>query len=52
MASFLKELALDAGVRLPGQRRFKKRATGFQEGVNVPDVIVEEIRNGIARSWR
>jgi (2R)-3-sulfolactate dehydrogenase (NADP+) len=52
MASFLKELALDAGVRLPGQRRFKKRVTGFQEGVNVPDVIVDEIRAGIARSWR
>lgn len=52
MTSFLKELALDAGVRLPGQRRFKKRTVGFQEGVNVPDVIVEEIRNGIARLWR
>lgn len=52
MTRFLKELALDAGVRLPGQRRFNKRRIGFQEGVNVPDLIVEEIRAGIARSWR
>jgi (2R)-3-sulfolactate dehydrogenase (NADP+) len=52
MTSFLRELALDVGIRLPGQRRFKKRALGFQDGVNVPDVIVEEIHQGIARSWR
>ena len=52
MASFLKELALDAGIRLPGQRRYKKRSTGLTQGVNVADVIVEEIRAGIANSWR
>jgi len=52
MQEFLKTLASDAGTRLPGQRRFKQRATGFKEGINVSDVVVEEIRAGIRQSWR
>jgi (2R)-3-sulfolactate dehydrogenase (NADP+) len=51
MHDFLKTLAADAGTRLPGQRRFKQRATGFKEGVNVSDVVVEEIQAGIRQSW-
>jgi len=48
---FLKMLASDSGTRVPGQRRFKQRASGFKEGVNVSDVLVEEIQTGISQSW-
>jgi len=48
---FLKTLAADAGTRLPGQRRFKQRAAGFKDGVNVSEVVVEEIQTGIRQSW-
>lgn len=51
MQGFLKILAADAGTRVPGQRRFKQRARGFKEGVNVSDVVVEEIQTGIRQSW-
>ena len=44
-------LAADTGTRLPGQRRFKQRAAGFKAGVNVADVVVEEIQTGIRQSW-
>jgi (2R)-3-sulfolactate dehydrogenase (NADP+) len=51
MRGFLKTLAADSGTRLPGQRRFKQRAAGFKNGVNVSDVVVEEIQTGIRQSW-
>ena len=51
MRDFLKVLAADTGTRLPGQRRFKQRAAGFKAGVNVADVVVEEIQTGIRQSW-
>ena len=51
MQDFLLTLASDSGTRLPGQRRFKQRQTGFVEGVNVSDVVVQEIQAGIRQSW-
>jgi (2R)-3-sulfolactate dehydrogenase (NADP+) len=51
MQELLKTLASDSGTRVPGQRRFKQRASGFQEGVNVSDVVIEEIQTGISQSW-
>jgi (2R)-3-sulfolactate dehydrogenase (NADP+) len=51
MRDFLDVLSADLGVRLPGERRFKQRAVGFIEGVNVSNVVVEEIQAGIAQSW-
>ena len=48
---FLQVLSADAGTRLPGQRRFKQRATGLKGGVTVSDVVVEEIQTGIRQSW-
>ena len=51
MQSFLKTLAADPGTRLPGQRRFKQRNKGFNEGVNVSDGVVEEIQAGIRQLW-
>ncbi|QWE24111.1 Ldh family oxidoreductase [Polynucleobacter sp. AP-Elch-400A-B2] len=48
---FIKVLSVDAGTRLPGQRRFQQRATGFRNGVTVSDVVVEEIQTGIRQSW-
>jgi (2R)-3-sulfolactate dehydrogenase (NADP+) len=52
MQGFLKMLASDSGTRVPGKRRFKQRALGFKDGVNVSDVVVEEIRAGIRQSWK
>jgi len=51
MSDFLKTLAADAGVRLPGQRRFKQRANAFDEGIEVADAVLEEIQSGIRRNW-
>jgi len=51
MQDFLKTLDQDTGTRIPGRRRFKQRAVGFKEGVNVPDEVVEEIQAGIRQSW-
>lgn len=51
MQDFLQVLSADAGTRLPGQRRFQQRATGFSSGVTVSDVVVEEIQTGIRQSW-
>jgi (2R)-3-sulfolactate dehydrogenase (NADP+) len=51
MQDFLQVLSADAGTRLPGQRRFQQRATGFSGGVTVSDVVVEEIQTGIRQSW-
>ena len=51
MQALLKTLASDSGTRVPGQRRFKQRALGFKQGVNVSDVVVEEIQTGIRRLW-
>jgi (2R)-3-sulfolactate dehydrogenase (NADP+) len=51
MRDFLQVLSADAGTRLPGQRRFQQRATGFSNGVTVSDVVVEEIQTGIRQSW-
>ena len=51
MQDFLQVLGADAGTRLPGQRRFQQRATGFSSGVTVSDVVVEEIQTGIRQSW-
>ena len=48
---FINVLSADAGTRLPGQRRFQQRATGFSNGVTVSDVVVEEIQTGIRQSW-
>jgi (2R)-3-sulfolactate dehydrogenase (NADP+) len=48
---FLQVLSADIGTRLPGQRRFQQRATGFKGGVTVSDVVVEEIQTGIRQSW-
>lgn len=51
MRDFLKVLSTDDGTRIPGERRFKQRASGFKSGVNVSEVVVEEIQAGIRRSW-
>lgn len=51
MSDFLKTLAADAGVRLPGQRRFKQRANAFDGGIEVADAVLEEIQSGIRRNW-
>jgi (2R)-3-sulfolactate dehydrogenase (NADP+) len=51
MSDFLKTLAADAGVRLPGQRRFKQRANAFDGGIDVADAVLEEIQSGIRRNW-
>ena len=51
MREFLKVLSTDAGTRVPGERRFKQRASGFKVGVNVSEVVVEEIQAGIRQSW-
>ncbi|MDO8713468.1 MAG: Ldh family oxidoreductase [Polynucleobacter sp.] len=51
MQGFLKTLSSDAGIRLPGQRRFKLRKVGIKEGVNIPDVVIQEIQAGIRQSW-
>mgnify|MGYP006870548757 CR=1 FL=1 len=51
MRDFLKALVSDSGTRLPGQRRFKQRAAGFKEGVNISDVVIGEIQTGIRQSW-
>jgi (2R)-3-sulfolactate dehydrogenase (NADP+) len=48
---FLKTLASDSGTRLPGERRFKQRILGFKHGVNVSDVVVEEIQTGCRQLW-
>jgi (2R)-3-sulfolactate dehydrogenase (NADP+) len=51
MSDFLKTLAADAGIRLPGQRRFKQRATALEQGIDVTDAVLEEIQSGIRRNW-
>ena len=51
MQELLKTLAADSGTRVPGERRFKQRAAGFKVGVNVSDVVIEEIRAGISQLW-
>ena len=51
MKAFLDVLAKDAGVRLPGSRRFKKRAIGFRDGLEIPNHVVEEIQAGISQVW-
>jgi (2R)-3-sulfolactate dehydrogenase (NADP+) len=51
MRDFLRALSADAGTRIPGERRFKQRASGFKNGVNVSEVVVEEIQAGIRQSW-
>lgn len=51
MQDFLKVMSLDEGTRVPGKRRFKQRALGLKEGVNVSDVVVEEIQAGIRQLW-
>ncbi len=50
MQDFLGVLGKEEGIRLPGQRRFKQRALGFGNGVNVVDQVVEEIQAGIRQS--
>ncbi len=47
----LKTFASDAGVRLPGQRRFTVRQKSMQAGVVVNEAILQEIRNGIQSGW-
>jgi (2R)-3-sulfolactate dehydrogenase (NADP+) len=51
MQSFLEEMAVDSGIRLPGQRRFQQREKGLKNGVMVSDVVVEEIQAGIRQLW-
>jgi (2R)-3-sulfolactate dehydrogenase (NADP+) len=51
MQDFLQTLAMDSGTRLPGQRRFELRNVGFQNGVKVSEVVVEEIQTGIRQLW-
>jgi (2R)-3-sulfolactate dehydrogenase (NADP+) len=51
MSDFLKTLAADAGVRLPGQRRFKQRANAFDGRIEIADAVLEEIQSGIRRNW-
>jgi len=47
----LKTFASDAGVRLPGQRRFTVRQKAMQAGVVVNEAVLQEIRNGIQSRW-
>lgn len=51
ISDFLKVLAMDAGVRLPGQRRFKQRAIALTEGIEVADAVIAEIQSGIRLNW-
>lgn len=51
MSDLLQTLAEDSGTRPPGQRRFKQRAMGLENGVTVSDVVVEEIQTGIRQLW-
>jgi (2R)-3-sulfolactate dehydrogenase (NADP+) len=51
MHDFLRALSADAGTRIPGERRFKQRASGFKNGVIVSELVVEEIQAGIRQSW-
>ena len=51
LQQFLNELSSDEGIRLPGERRFQKRAQSLLDGVQVPDQIVNEIQSGIRSSW-
>ncbi len=51
MRDFLKTLALDAGVRLPGQRRFMQRAAALAQGIDVGDGVLAEIQSGISQNW-
>jgi (2R)-3-sulfolactate dehydrogenase (NADP+) len=51
MSDFLKVLAMDAGVRLPGQRRFKQRGIALAEGIEVADAVIAEIQSGIRLNW-
>jgi (2R)-3-sulfolactate dehydrogenase (NADP+) len=51
MRDLLKTLASDAGVRLPGQRRFKQREIALAQGIDVGDAVLAEIQSGISRNW-
>jgi len=41
----------DAGIRLPGERRFKQRQLAFKNGLVLSDSVVNEIQAGIASQW-
>lgn len=43
LETMLTELSGRDGVRIPGQRRFAKRKQAEQEGVDVPDALLERI---------
>jgi|UniRef100_UPI00404850EF (2R)-3-sulfolactate dehydrogenase (NADP+) len=51
LQQFLNELSSDDGIRLPGERRFKKRAKSLVDGIQVPDQIINEIQSGIRSFW-
>ena len=51
MLDLLNTFASDAGVRLPGQRRFTVRQKAMQAGVVVNEAVLQEIRNGIQSRW-
>lgn len=52
LQDFLKMLSTDEGVRLPGQRRFKTRANALSSGVQVSEVVIQEIHDGISHGWK
>lgn len=51
MQDLLKTFANDAGIRLPGQRRFAQRKQAMQSGVSVNEAVVQEINSGIQSGW-
>jgi (2R)-3-sulfolactate dehydrogenase (NADP+) len=51
MLDLINTFASDAGVRLPGQRRFTVRQEAMKSGVVVNEAVLQEIQNGIQSGW-
>jgi len=51
MLDLINTFASDAGVRLPGQRRFTVRQKAMKLGVVVNEAVLQEIQNGIQSGW-
>jgi len=52
LRDFINMLSTDKGVRLPGERRFKQRANALLSGVEISNVLIQEIHDGISREWK
>lgn len=51
ISNLLATLANEDGIRLPGERRFKRRAQALRSGVPVNESVVQEIYSGIGKHW-